>query len=93
MTNFFDDVPEYDYDDLELDRPGVSLSLDQQVELANVVAERRRSCDGTLGASQEWAQGAGVHWPRLQRELEENGAFCDCEVVLNVFGGGDAEPG
>jgi uncharacterized protein DUF2695 len=100
MTNFFDDVPEDDYDELELDGPGLSLSLDQQVGLANAVEERRRSCDGTLSAAQEWARGAGVHWPRLRRELEENGGFCDCEVVLNVFGGdfdrifdgGDAGP-
>jgi hypothetical protein len=23
----------------------------------------------------------------LRRELEEHGGYCDCEVVLNVFGG------
>jgi Protein of unknown function (DUF2695) len=23
----------------------------------------------------------------LRRELEENGGYCDCEVVLNVLGG------
>ncbi|WP_345609745.1 DUF2695 domain-containing protein [Pseudonocardia adelaidensis] len=100
MTNFFDDIPDDDYDELDLDRPGLSLSLDQQVELANAVAAQRRACDGTLSAAQEWAKGAGVHWPRLRRELEDNGGYCDCEVVLNVFGGdfdrafdvGDAEP-
>jgi hypothetical protein len=103
MTNFFDDTPRYEHeepDGLEPDAPGLSLSLDQQVALAAAVEVRRRSCDGTLSGAQEWARGAGVHWPRLRRELEENGGFCDCEVVLNVFGGdfdrtfdaGGAEP-
>jgi hypothetical protein len=104
MTNFFDDLPWYesdqDLDDRELDRPGLTLSLEQQAALADAVEERRRSCDGTLSAAQEWAQRAGVDWRRLRRELEENGGYCDCEVVLNVFGGDfdrtfdidDAEP-
>ena len=103
MTNFFDDLPWYDcddLDDLEPDRPGLSLSLEQQVALADAVRARRRSCDGTLSAAQEWAQRVGVDWPPLRRELEENGGYCDCEVVLNVFGGdfdrifdgGGAEP-
>jgi hypothetical protein len=61
--------------------------IEQQAALADAVEERRRSCDGTLRAARQWAQGAEVDWPRLRRELEENGGFCDCEVVLNVFGG------
>ena len=101
MANFFDNFPEDDYDELELDRPDLSLSLDQQVGLANAVAAQRRACDGSLSAAQEWARRAGVDWPRLRRELEDNGGYCDCEVVLNVFGGdfdrafdvGDADPG
>ena len=88
--NFFDDLPwqEYDeLDDLEFDRPGLSLSLDQQAALATAVEERVRTCDGTLRAAQQWSESAGVAWSRLRRELEDNGGFCDCEVVLNVFGG------
>jgi Protein of unknown function (DUF2695) len=106
MTNFFDDPSRHEYDDLddlgdlEHEGPELSLSLDQQAALADAVEERRRSCDGTLSAAREWAERAGVHWPPLRRELEENGGYCDCEVVLNVFGGdfdrifdvGDAEP-
>jgi hypothetical protein len=91
MANFFDDMPWYEHDtdpdDGQLDRPGLTLSLEQQVGLADAVEERRRSCDGTLRAAREWAQRAGVDWRRLRRELEENGGYCDCEVVLNVFGG------
>src|SRR2546425_779444 len=86
MTNFFDDRYD-DLDDLELDCPELSLSLEQQAALADAVVGRRRSCDGTLRAAREWARGAGVDWPPLRRELEENGGYCDCEVVLNVFGG------
>jgi hypothetical protein len=90
MTNFFDDrswQEHDDLDDLELDRPGLSLSLEQQTALATAVEARRRECDGTLRGAQEWARSAGVGWPRLRRELEEHGGYCDCEVVLNVFGG------
>jgi hypothetical protein len=90
MTNFFDDLPWYEHDglaDLEHDRPGLSLTLEQQAALAGAVQQRRRSCDGTLRAAQEWAQRAGVDWPRLRRELEENGGYCDCEVVRGIFGG------
>jgi hypothetical protein len=66
MTNLFDDLPWYEYDDiddLEHDGPGLSLSLEQQAALADAVQERRRSCDGTLSAAREWAQRAGVDWP------------------------------
>lgn len=90
MTNIFDDLPWHEYDeldDLECDQPGLSLSLEQLVGLAKAVEARLRSCDGTLRVAQEWAQGAEVDWPRLRRELEDNGGYCDCEVVLNVLGG------
>jgi Protein of unknown function (DUF2695) len=103
MTNFFDEEPRPEHDeldDLEVERPELSLSLDQQAAMAAAVQARLRSCDGTLSAAHEWAQGAGIDWPRLRRELEENGGYCDCEVVLTVFGGdvdrifdaGGAEP-
>jgi hypothetical protein len=90
MTNIFDDMPWQEYDELdEFDdgRPGLSLSLEQQAALSTAVATQMRSCEGTLRVSQQWAESAGVDWPRLRRELEDNGGYCDCEVVLNVFGG------
>jgi hypothetical protein len=43
---------------------------------------------GPLRGEEQWADSSGVEWPRLQRELEENGGYRDCEVLLNVFGGG-----
>jgi hypothetical protein len=90
MTNLFDDLPWQEYDELDEfddEQPGLSLSLEQLAALSTAVAAQMRSCDGTLRVTQEWAQGAGVAWSRLRRELEDNGGFCDCEVVLNVFGG------
>jgi hypothetical protein len=91
MTNFFDDPTWQDHDELddvdELERPGLSLSLEQQAALATAVEAHLRTCDGTLRGARQWAQSAGVDWPVLQRELEDNGGYCDCETVLNVFGG------
>ena len=93
MTNLFDDLPWRERDepteleDMEFERPGLGLSLEQQVALSMAVAAQLRSCDGTLRGAQQWAHGAGVDWPRLRRELEDNGGYCDCEVVFNVFGG------
>jgi hypothetical protein len=103
MTNFFDDMPWHEHDDmedLEHDTPELSLSLQQQAALAEAVERARLTCDGTLRAAEEWARRTGVEWPPLRRELEDNGGYCDCEVVLNVFGGDfdrafglrDAEP-
>jgi hypothetical protein len=34
----------------------------------------------------------GVDWPSLQAQLEGNGGYCDCEVLLNVPGVSDDEP-
>jgi hypothetical protein len=98
MDTHFDDLPEDDYEDdyddeaafPRRDLPRLSLSPEQQVELARVI-EERRTCDGTLRGVEEWARAtAGVRWSRLKRELQARGGFCDCEVVLNVY---DAEPG
>jgi hypothetical protein len=90
----FDDVYEDDYDDEAAyprrTLPRLSLTPEQQVELARVI-EERNTCDGTLRGVEEWARAtAGVRWSRLRRELQARGGFCDCEVVLNVY---DAEPG
>ena len=94
MRNFPDnpwrelDDPD-EFDELEFERIGLTLSLEQQAALSAAVAAQLRAqpCDGTLRGAQQWADGAGIEWPRLQRELEENGGYCDCEVLLNVFGG------
>jgi hypothetical protein len=90
MTNLFDDLHWQEHDELDEfddEHPGLSLSLEQQAALSTAVAAQMRTCDGTLRVAQQWAKSAGIAWSRLRRELEDNGGFCDCEVVLNVFGG------
>jgi hypothetical protein len=95
MRNFSDDnlwaeLDELDdYDEPEHERPRLTLSLEQQAALCEAVAAQLdgQPCDGTLRGAERWAAGAGISWRRLQHELEENGGYCDCEVVLNIFGG------
>lgn len=43
-------------------------------------------CDGTLRQSQRWATHHGHDWARTQLRLADYGGYCDCEVLLNVFG-------
>jgi Protein of unknown function (DUF2695) len=95
MRNFSDDnlwaeLDELDdYDEPEPERPRLTLSLEQQVALSQAVAAQLQGqpCDGTLRGAAQWAAGSGIEWRRLRRELEENGGYCDCEVLLNIFGG------
>jgi len=43
-------------------------------------------CDGTLRQSQRWATQNGHDWARMQFRLADYGGFCDCEVLMNIFG-------
>src|SRR5262245_40290367 len=45
---------------------------------------RRNGCDHTHRYSMEWAKNEIVNWDDLLDVFEANGAFCDCEVVLNM---------
>lgn len=45
---------------------------------------RDAGCDHTLRFTEQWAAGNGINWDDLVDVLEVNGAFCDCEVVLNI---------
>jgi hypothetical protein len=89
MRNFHEDNPWPELDEPEFERLGLSLSLEQRAALAKAVDDQLRelTCDGTLRGAQRWAESSGVEWSRLQSELEANGGYCDCEVLLNVFGG------
>jgi hypothetical protein len=33
---------------------------------------------------------AGLGWPLLRSQLEGNGGYCDCEVLMNLFPVDDA---
>jgi len=41
-------------------------------------------CDHSHRFSAAWAQQSSVNWDDLRDALEAAGAFCDCEVVLNL---------
>lgn len=89
----WDDERAWDDDDRAWDdglpdqAPPLALPLDQRQALAAAIDEglRQRGCDNTLRAARKWAAGAGVSWRWLRARLEDNGGYCDCEVVLNVI--------
>ncbi|MFC4948395.1 DUF2695 domain-containing protein [Pseudonocardia sp. GCM10023141] len=68
-------------------RTAVTLTPTQIGDLVAALdtALAARGCDNTLRGARLWAVGAHVPWPRLKGELEDNGGFCDCEVLFNVF--------
>jgi hypothetical protein len=41
-------------------------------------------CDHTLVRTREWARRSGLDPEAVVRGVGEFGAFCDCEVLLNV---------
>jgi Protein of unknown function (DUF2695) len=67
--------------------PVLSLAATQRAELAMAVQAGllRDGCDNTLRAARRWAAAAGLRWPPLREELEGNGGYCDCEVIMNVL--------
>ena len=52
---------------------------------------RREGCDHTHRFTEDWGRRQSVDWPDLLDILEANGAFCDCEVVLNLVHGIDLQ--
>jgi hypothetical protein len=47
---------------------------------------RHNGCDHTHRFTSQWSREKGVDWDDLLDALEQRGAFCDCEVVLNLEG-------
>lgn len=94
-----DDLDElwYCHDDDDLRERPVTLALDpaQRVALAAAVDAglQERGCDHSLRAAEQWSAAAGVAWPGLRAQLEGNGGYCDCEVLLNVLPTEEWEPG
>lgn len=100
MTQNIPPLPWLDDDDLYDDDPfeprtPVTLTAAQQVDLVTALRRilRTDGCDNTLRGARRWAEGSDAPWPRLGRELEANGGFCDCEVLFNVFPGVERECG
>jgi hypothetical protein len=52
---------------------------------------RRRGCDHSHRFARAWAKHAAIDWDDLLDILEVQGAFCDCEVVLNMPEGVDLQ--
>lgn len=46
--------------------------------------EGNSRCDTTLKRTQEFCKKAGVNFEDVKEELENHGAFCDCEIVYNA---------
>ncbi|MFD1531929.1 DUF2695 domain-containing protein [Pseudonocardia aurantiaca] len=101
MTSSFSNWPwdrDQEFDDWDDDMPprapALALTAEQQSALAAAVARGldKQACDNTLRAARQWAVDGGVDWPSLQAQLEGNGGYCDCEVLLNVPGVSDDEP-
>lgn len=47
---------------------------------------RRDGCDHTHRFASQWSQEQNIDWDGLLDLLEQRGAFCDCEIVLNLRG-------
>jgi hypothetical protein len=70
------------------------LSTEELGELGDFLAERLappdeagpgRPCDHTLSLTEHWLHQRGVLDTRpVCKWLQEEGGFCDCEVLLNV---------
>lgn len=66
----------------------MSFTLDQQ-SVSDLIAYvdrklRASGCDHSHRFSAAWAKACAVNWDDLLDALESRGAFCDCEVVLNL---------
>lgn len=83
---------EFDLDDDPYEP--LTLTPPQQAALVAELdrALRADGCDNTLRAARRWAEAVPVPWPRLCRELQANGGYCDCEVLFNVFPEADLGP-
>jgi hypothetical protein len=80
---------------LVVGRTKMSLTLDA-ARVENLIAfvdrhVRTDGCDHTHRFTEEWARQEAVDWHDLLDILEANGAYCDCEVVLNLPDGVDLQ--
>lgn len=81
--------PDDDWTDLDDDGPAAPVVL-SEAHRTDLVAALHSAlsadgCDNTLRAAERWARATGVVWPAMRRQLEENGGYCDCEILFNVF--------
>lgn len=68
--------------------PTLTLTPVQQAVLGAAIAQGLRPpgrCDNRLTIARAFAAAAGLEWKPLQEQLQGNGGYCDCEVLLNVL--------
>lgn len=76
--------------------PTLTLTPVQQAVLGAAIAQGLRPpgrCDNRLTIARAFAAAAGLEWKPLQEQLEGNGGYCDCEVLLNVLATTDDDIG
>jgi len=63
-----------------------ALTPDQTHDLLRYLEERLdgRECDGSMRHSEEYLRGRGLNVPKTIAWLRNHGAWCDCEVWMNV---------
>jgi hypothetical protein len=68
----------------------MSLALDEAIvgQMISFVDHyvRRDGCDHSHRFTSQWSQEHLINWDDLLVALKQRGAFCDCEVVLNLRG-------
>lgn len=72
--------------------PALMLTAQQRAALGAAIEQGLRrpgGCDNKLSIARKFATTTGLAWPPLQEQLEGNGGYCDCEVLLNVLGDDD----
>lgn len=65
------------------------LSADHVARMIDFIDQkvREQGCDHSRRFCAKWAQQNAVDWDDLRDALDSAGAFCDCEVVLNIEDG------
>lgn len=68
------------------------LPDEEMKALFDMLAEQlpEKSCDHTRRLTQQWLQTLGHPVERVSLWLDENGGFCDCEVLANAEQAWDA---
>lgn len=62
------------------------MSTDRFEELYNYLDEQlqQEGCDDTLSLTESYLDEQGIEHEKVVSWLEENGGYCDCEVLANV---------
>lgn len=62
---------------------------DLQALFAFLNSDKRPACDRTLAATKSFLKRRKLPIEPIVEWLERHGAYCDCEVLMNIWMGGD----